>query len=420
MPVQFSQNVRIPPSNVRNVDVAVSTLNRLIPAQVQKYDAAFRVQGFNGILYHRLHHGESCACKSKLKKLKALLDRDGNAEPGLINELLTGGTEFGYRRYGTHVAPVPSSETNTVLEVRLPGNPYPLPSLYDTDTGTPERGHGTFDRYGTSADDPAASTIVPDGEGPNGPVKNTEEIEDLIEGSGFDIGLLPNSDVSCPICFGSGYVGGYSIYNGYRKVLVPQSSEEFTGTLEMNADVPYANTTRLLWKVLLPRGVVSVDSLRLFNEDQVVGIGTESTLRIDSVAILSPNALLQFCDGAYHLVELVFEESTDVTHLEIQLNQSEEFACFEFPKVSKSSTQSLLESSDPFQIVLSPRIPKLSVLDVFVDSTYSKRLQIKSVTGWNDRQRAVLGWEAEVRVTQPQELFHLLPGRPLRAPVASL
>jgi hypothetical protein len=410
MPIQFSQNARTPPSNVRNVDVAVSTINRLIPLQAKKYDAAFRVQGFNGVLYNRLKHGEVCACSSRNVKLKALLDREGNAEPGLINELLSGGQEFGYRRYGTKASQAPSARTNT-LEVQLPDAPFALPSLYETDNGGPALSiHGSWDdRSSTDANDPAATTIIPDGHGVNGPVKNTDQIDDLLDGTGFDIGLLPNSDVSCPICF-----------NGYRKVLVPQSSQIFEGTLEVTSDVPYATATRLVWSVVLPLGVVGVDSLRLFNDVEVLNLATAAALFIDGIRLLTESALLGYCDGRAHQLELVFAEPTDLTHLEIQLNQSEEFACFEFPKLSKSSSQSLLESTDPFSIVVSPRIPRLSVLDIFVDSTYGKRLQIKSGSGWNDRTRQILGWEAEVRPTQPQELFHLLPGRPLKAPVSKL
>lgn len=422
MPIQFSQNARIAPSNVRNVDVAVTTLNRLIPMQVRKYDAAFRVQGFNGILYHRLTTGTPCSCSSRNVQLKAQLDRDGNADPGLINELLSGGQEFGYRRYGTKAKPMPSEETNDFLEVRLPGNAYPLPSLYETDNGGDAKSiHGAWnDRYSNDPNDPAATTFVEDGHGPNGPVRNTEVIDDLMDGSGFDIGLLPNSDVSCPICFGSGFVGGYSIYNGWRKVLVPQVATEFDGTLELLDDVPYANATRMRWEVTLPLGAVNVDALRLFNDTKVINLASEATLTIDSVRVLSDYDLLGYCDGESHTLELLFPEPTDFTHLELQVNQSEEFACFELPKLTKSSSQSLLENTDPFSIVVSPRVPRLSVLDVFVESTYGKRLQIKSGSGWNDRARFILGWEAEVRPTQPQELFYLLPGRPLKAKVPRL
>lgn len=409
MPINLSNNNRVIPANSRQVDVAVSTLNRLIPIQNRKYDNAFRVQGFQSVLYHKHNSGEPCLCQSKVSQVKSRLDREGNADQGLINEILSGGQEFGYRPYGLSAKPSPTQVFNT-LEVKLP-SAFDTPGLYKTDNDkTNFAPIGSFlDRYSTDANDPSATTIVSDGNGVKGPVGFTDQVNDLLESSSFDIGLLPYSDVSCPICFGTGYVGGYSTFNGWRRVLVPQSATTFDGFLHTEEEVPSAEATSISWLVTFPAHVIAVDSFKLLNEITPI---TDSVISIDGTVITSELLVLKFCDGLPHTVKVIFnEQNMTFTHVEIQLNQSFEWANFEFPKLSKSSSQALLDSTDPFSIVVSPMVPHINPLDVIVESTYGKYLQVKSVSSWNDRQRSVLGWEVEVRVTQPQELYHQLPLR---------
>ena len=407
MPINLSNNNRVIPANSRQVDVAVSTINRLLPIQNRKYDNAFRVQGFQSVLYHKHTSGEPCLCVTKVSQLKTRLDREGNADQGLINEILSGNSDFGYRPYGLSAKPV--LPTNP-LEVRLP-SAFDAPALHKTDNdATNSAPIGSFlDRYSTDANDPAATTIIADGNGVTGPVGFTAQVSDLIDSSSFDIGLLPYSDVSCPICFGTGYVGGYSAYNGWRKVLVPQSATTFDGFLNTEDEVPSAETSSISWLLTLPAHVLSVDSFKLLNETTPI---TDATITIDGSVLTSELLLLKFCDGLPHTIKVVFTElNMTFTHLEIQLNQSHDWANFEFPKLSKSSSQNLLDSTDPFSIIVSPLIPHISPMDLIVESTYGKYLQVKSVSSWNDRQRSVLGWEVEVRVTQPQELYHQLPLR---------
>ena len=71
----------------------------------------------------------------------------------------------------------------------------------------------------------------------------------------------------------------------------------------------------------------------------------------------------------------------------------------------------MIERTDPFSIVMSPTIPNVANGDIITDSTYGKTLQVNTSNWWNDKRRAVLGWECEVRPVQPQELYSLLPKR---------
>ncbi len=99
MPVKFTSNNRVLNGNARATDVAKDTIDRIIDVQNRRYQEAFRVQGFKAILYYPLTSGTPCACKGKEHTVARILNEDGKAGPGFINELLTGET-FGIAPYG--------------------------------------------------------------------------------------------------------------------------------------------------------------------------------------------------------------------------------------------------------------------------------------------------------------------------------
>ena len=82
----------------------------------------------------------------------------------------------------------------------------------------------------------------------------------------FDASALGITDSTCPICFGTGYIGGFSLYNGFRLVI---PCEEFTlpadGELLIQNTPFSAKTTYAAADVVLPKGTVSVDAFRLLN-----------------------------------------------------------------------------------------------------------------------------------------------------------
>ena len=182
--------------------------------------------------------------------------------------------------------------------------------------------------------------------------------------------------------------------------------------INVDEEIPSIETSTVSWTATLPSGPQGIDAFRLWNIDkQLFGFQTF----VDDVLISAEAQLLKYCDGLPHTIGLVFTKATKFTHLELQVNQTEMTANFELPKLGKSSNTNLRDATDPFSVNLSPRIPFVKTLDVLVESTFGKALQVKSVIGWNDRNRTTLGWDIEVRPTQPQELFFLLPRRKLVA-----
>lgn len=135
------------------------------------------------------------------------------------------------------------------------------------------------------------------------------------------------------------------------------------------------------------------------------------TLAIDGMRILNYTDIIKKCDGRQHIVSVTFDKARKWTHFEIQIRISNEKSYFEFPRLSSSSDTAVMDPTDPFQIVLSPNIPKLKELDIITESMFGRALMVMNINDWNTRQRNVLGYECQVRVVQPQEIYQILPRR---------
>lgn len=407
MPIKFLGNNRVLPNNVRAADVARASVDRIIDVQNRKYQAAFQVQGYEAILYNALSHGTPCACHTVNHSLTpaSVLNEQGKATQETINGMLTGG-DFKIKVYGIRPTrrdePLPEGALPSMWEVDNDAPPDPVLGL------TSKRGRigQPLDVYGTSEDDPRVGTVIEDGVGPNGPADL--DINGLIRD--FDASGFGLTDVSCPMCFGTGYLGGFSVFNGWRKVLNFQHPGAFFNGNAVNVDeaVPYVDTDYVRFdNVLIPLHCVGVDAFRVFANRLIVG----AEVGIDGEGLKDQIDVLRYADGKPHTIELQLDERVRFTHLELQLNQSDKSALFEFPKTSKSSAQNLLEATTPFTITMSPMIPYVQSKDIVVDSTMGKVFQVTTVNNWNDRRFHTLGWECEVRAVQPAELYDLLPRR---------
>lgn len=434
MPILSRSNARVLPTNSRAVEVAVSTIQAVADTQRLKHHNAFQVQGYEAVLYHRLTCGLQCSCQAKSQSIASRLDQDGKATPGLMNELLTGGLEFGVLNYRRSPAdpvgfnplapdPVIAATGKTLFSIdqskynatRKPEQ-Y-LPSLYDEDAlplRTQDKGRSRSlgapaDMFGGDADT-GASTVVSSGIGPNGIVHDLEFQDIIPDADVVDISYMGSMDNACPICFGMGYVGGFTVYNGWRLVLnhqfpsllLPDAGEilfdEFPISIKAKTAVFTAN---------LPVGAISVDAFKVWNNLKPI----PATIDIDGVKLSDEIGLLRYCDGRPHTITVSFDEPTIFTHLELQVNQSTKVPFLDFPKMSRSSVQTVLENLDDFQLVVSPIVPVVRPNDFIAESTYGKVLQVKSCTQSNDRNLNIHGWECDVRPIQPKEITSLLPKR---------
>ena len=377
MPI-IDRRSNLTPANARNADVASRLVHDIMPIAQQKIMAAFHVQGIEAVLYNRLTQGRRCTCNTQNNTVNKLSD-DGKASPGAINRVLAGTTNFGVSNYSAS----PEEDFNNFNEnPTSPNNPFDQ-WLGDLNTV------GDHDTANEAEDGPSV--------GDNG--QYSPDLDDIFDG--FDMSHLGISDVSCPICFGAGYVGGYSMFRGYRNVLIPADFSS-TADLILPSLELYPGTHSVT--VVLPRGAVGVDVFRAMQQDKAI----DATFTIDGTPAAN-RRILDWCDGGPH--QIVITTTKPMSHFEMQFALSNESIYFEIPRLSKSADISLLEQQEPFQIIVSPDVPLLQSQDIIAESQLGKILIVGSVNPWNTRNRSMLGHECQVRVAQPQELWRIMPFR---------
>jgi hypothetical protein len=367
------------PNNARNADVAHRMIEHIAPMQQQRTQAAFRVNGIQAILYNKLTQGPSCVCHSKSNEV-ARLSPDGKASTGIINRVLTGNSNFGIRSYA------PEDQDLELDPYNAPTSPLSVNKWRGDNTKISQEPTAGFSdmTFGPELSD--VGQFSPD-------------LDDMF--NGFDMSHLGISDISCPICFGTGFVGGYVPFRAWRKVLLGTDLQ--TDSFQ---DLPSFELTPGTHTVMvtLPRGAITIDVFRTMLNSKA----TSSKLYLDGHD-LSSRRVLDFFDGRPHELKIVTNES--LTHVELQVSLSNEPVYFEVPKLARAADLSFLDQQEPFSIMMSPDIPMLQPLDVIAETQLGKFLIVQQATQWNTRNRNMLGTECQVRVAQPQELWNILPKR---------
>lgn len=401
MPFNSRGNNRILPTNSRAVDVARQAIHDLAPIQQRKYANAFEVDSYEAVVYTKLTQGVPCSCMAHRSAVATLLDEEGKLAQGTMNQLLTGGLEFEVRRYGTRTGNREDKRAergqNAAEEGEAPRNEPLLPGarrLIDAD-------YKAID-----LDDEVATEIVSTEDvAVNGPVR-PQTLDDIVGDFDTDLSL---SESTCLVCYGSGFVGGYSVLGGWRACLSTQwvPAAKVTGTIEANRQPHAFYATEVQFKITIPKNIVYLDAFRFWNnQDRVY----PSEVTIDSLPY-SVELFAAFCDGREHTITVTFEELTYFTHLEIQVCQTRHPARIEFPKLTQGSDLRFEDPTEDVQINASPLVPNLQRWDVVVESSRGKAFQISSATFWNDSHRNVHGWDCNARVVQPSEVVGNLPRR---------
>lgn len=387
MPVGHSSNNRIIPSNTRTVDTAKKAIQEISSIHQRRYHNAFEVNGYDCIVYNKLKQGEVCSCQGKRKTFTSLLKEDGKLPESTMNELLTGGLEF-------KINLTPTSRQKPIASQREERG---LPPDVNPDSFTESKrisgvSNDNIDIVSTTMSDGLADTV------------ESELIDDLND---FDDNTT-FQDSACAVCFGTGWIGGFSIQNGFRKCLTTSHAKTVDGVIEYNR-LPFAfYAKKVVFGVILPRGFVSLDSFRVMNNKTPV---LSPVIKIDGIAY-SSLLFKALSDGRSHEISIEFDELTYFTHLEIQTNFSQHATKIEFPKLELQK----LESSDPtadISLVASSQIPFLSTGDLIAESVFSKLLSVYSVNSLVDNLKNTYGWECTTRVVQRSEILNLLPRRPV-------
>lgn len=422
MPYRESgNNQTIIPANARNSDVAQKAIQEIAPVQQQRYKAAFLVHGYACVVYSRMQSGTVCSCSGSRKRMNSILGEDGKANEQVLAEMLTGQqfrtTPYGAERWAVNGFKSPMYEPNTPIDPRptTPPGYGPQPPIppdvqfegYDSEFATsPDAPNAFSPRFDIVAPpDTYPVQRTSDGEheivGDNGPVQ-VDTLDDLM--GEWDSGTMSFFDSGCPVCFGTGFVGGFSPLYGHRQVLTPDMVYLTEGSI-VGTDLPWSATGSFQFNLTLPRGASALNTLTLWNLNKRLGY----KMFIDG-QLATAASIMQFCDGKPHGVQVVIDRDTQWTHLEIQFSIGLTTAYFDFPRLPRKNDTNLLEQTEPFRIVISPDVPQvINPGDIISESTNGRVLVVQTVEPWNTRNRITLGQTIEVRPIQPQEYYNLLP-----------
>ncbi len=398
MPIVHKSNNRVLPANQRTVDVARQAIADLTPVEQRRYHNAFLVEGYECLVYNALTQGQLCSCQGHNKVVSGLLNHEGKMPFAKQNELLTGMT-FKVNLYGN--SPAPRDDHRDEL-----GKGTPIRAgLVNEGPKSVNSTQPPLEVVSRDLDNAFAGTITDDDDafGSNGP---NHDLDSTF--SNFDSGSLGGlSDSACAICFGRGYVGGFSLLGGWRQILSTQwRDKQVEGTIEINK-LPHAfYATKVSFTVVLPLGFKTLDRLAVWNNTKLV---ETARLEIDGEPV-DYNLLFTKFDGKAHTLTVIFDDLTDWTHVEFQVNMGNQ-ARLEFPRLTKGFDANKLDGLESIQINMSPIIPYVTLRDVIIESTFGKGFVLTSAQLWNTEQRRVLGWDCQARVIQPNELLNILPRR---------
>ncbi len=379
MAFKMPSNRRLHPQNSKVVNTAIETIKTTAPIAQERYWNAFRVNGYTCSVYNFLTQGKLCSCSAgtKTNVTKPILDEEGNAPREYIEQMLNGGILNGSFDYG-----------------EIPVNPLrPSTKILELDTGVKP----TTTHFSTDFSTPNANFIEED------------YSDDFLEG---ELGNTSNN--KCTICYGSGFIGGFNLCFGNRFVLEASHSDIYLYGFSVHQEnspysfVSYLDDAYVQFKISLPRYINSINALNVkFNSNTL----DDARLQVSQDGVfftdLTIANLKTFCTGQPIIIKVFNIES--FTHLEIELNLSEQITYLEYPVIAKTGDVQLLDAIGDVQIYVSPLISEIKPKDIIVDNTLGKVWRVISVNDHKDRNYNIHGWEVNARLVQAFEMYSNLP-----------
>jgi hypothetical protein len=305
--------------------------------------------------------------------MKPILDEDGNAPQSVIQTLLNGGLDHGIFDY----API-----------HRPENPKPVITKLKTKRDITEVIEET-------------------------PIDLDDFIEEDYDEDSLNSDLSSTSNNRCGVCYGSGYVGGFNVCFGNRLVLDSTWPEiKYHGYSVMQEKVPFlfksiSHNAYIEFTVTLPFSVVSVNSFRLLCNFEIMHGTITASLDGTTYFELTEVNLKTYCVGRPITIRISNVEF--FSHLEIELNLSDEPTYLEYPKITKTGDVSVINDIGDVTIYVSPKIAEIKPKDIIVDNTLGKIWRVVSNNDHKDKNYNIHGWEITARVVQPMELFSNMP-----------
>lgn len=353
-------------------DVARRTLDAVSPIIQQHNHNALQVASYPVFIYQRLQAGAPCTCSLAVPTHQAapLYDEEGHASVAVIDSIVNQ-ARFGIEDYNP----------------MTPSSSQPGEVAY------------------------AASTDIASG---NPVIEGEDEYDMTTESS-----LNAYSAGACPICFGTGFVGGYSFLHGMRWVLDASALDECDGIDVDRSTGPY--TIRLLHDDAYVRFRVLASAPPLCpkvhvydNFSAVPFVTGPSRLRAvhddPSVAAydLGPSP---FAAPGWVTLELRAADLQvrDFTHVEITLPLNSKPLNVDFPNLQTAFDATRIQQIPSTTITLPPTAPPLKPRDVVCDMKSGVLWLVTGARTVHPAAGQIWTQEADVRPLEPHEPEAALP-----------
>lgn len=378
MPIRRQHRDILPAKNQRLTEVARSTIQDLARVRRQANRAAIEAQGYPVTVYTRLTHGVRCTCSYTSQ---SLLDEEGNLNQAEIDNLLDlDGVQI--KDYGSK---------NSRL-------------ITGADENENKSGDGNDFTYTVDSEDEKG-----------GPISNYRRNSEKADEADLDLSemnedfdserLYSRGNVSCAVCYGTGYVGGFSLLNGIHRVYDTQAGWKLEGGAPNKSVAP--NTIELFSSgvaevtVVFPKGATGGLYPKLFNNKDEVPY-SKYVVTLDDNVVSSAN-ILSFCTGLPQTLKIKAVADLEFTHLDTAFRVGHTYASF--PDVNIMYE---IEKVDPISNV-SISLPgdyNVAKGSIVIDHLrgLSRGWRVSGVTKANDTYGVVSGWQAEARVLEKYEL----------------
>ena len=373
----------IRPRNERMRQAARESVASLTELNRQHNANALFPNGMPCVVYTRLFSGRQCSCAAGRSDV---LDVDGNLDEAQI-EALTKGEDIRIEAYSSHQR-TDTGGVYTIIENPNPTNKYEnfdLKSYY----------HDQHDSDYVNLED---------------------GIEDDVEDENLDSVIMGVESVSCAVCFGTGYAGGYDLYSGKRIVLdttFPKVS--VTGIID--------SLVKPNKFVLEPRQSITFTNVPLihgnptftvYNNNKIVESLYVIEVLHDGEWIASDDDRLGWVfDGRCKNIRIRSTKNLAFTHIELLIFQQQEPLLLDFAKFGNSFAANILDNTASGNIVLPARMEYLPPLSVVYNIQKRSGWVITSIEPTESWGNQSLALEAATRKVQEYELYSLLRSPPV-------
>ncbi|QJT70893.1 hypothetical protein GR7B_00095 [Vibrio phage vB_VcorM_GR7B] len=239
-------------------------------------------------------------------------------------------------------------------------------------------------------------------------------VESDLDGDGIDddmdFDFLEFGAVSCSVCYSSGWVGGYDLFNGYRLVLAtpsPHMGSGFTvdSTVSPHAFAPKSGETSTVdFTCVVPFGA-TISKFRLRNNHDTIPYAEYQMFVFDGTSWVTVTNLSDLATGVPRNFRIT--TSRKFTHFEANYIVNNSVTYIDFPQFATSTfSKNLLGDNGETEMHIGADVPSLPRWSIVKENKYNRIWQVTEMTPVYDSAKTVINWELNTRLVHEQENVH--------------